>query len=77
MPDTRPKEHILARDLGTRLERAIKAQGYTMTETAEKLGMTRRHLRRVRDGDHPFTAAEALRELGYEVTMCAEVESLE
>jgi len=77
MPDTRSKEHVLARDLGDRLERAIKAQGYTMTEAADTLGMTRRHLRRVRDGDYPFTAAQALRDLGYEVTMYAEVEAPE
>jgi len=71
MPQTRSKCDL--EDLGQMLEDAIRKEGLTMADAADLIGCTRRHLRRVRQGDHPVTAAEYLRRLGYEVELFAEV----
>lgn len=73
MPTTRSRYKL--DELGPLLDTAIQEAGLTMTEAAEELGCTDRHLRRVRAGDYPKAAAEYLRRLGHEVHLYAEVKS--
>lgn len=71
MPETRSR--VKLRDLADELEKALDKADLSQRDLAARLDVTPRHLRRARKGGYPEMAAEALRELGYEVKLYAEV----
>jgi len=73
MPETRSR--IKLRKLSDELEKALDDADLSQRDLAARLDITPRHLRRARKGGYPEMAARALRELGYEVELYAEVEA--
>lgn len=54
-------------ELGDVLDQTISLLGLSQQEAADRVGITDRHLRRMRNGEYPYSAIEALRKLGCEV----------
>jgi len=73
MPETRSRIRLHA--LADELERALDNEDLSQRDLAARLDVTPRHLRRARKGGYPRMAAKALRELGYQVELYAEVEA--
>jgi ribosome-binding protein aMBF1 (putative translation factor) len=73
MSETRSRVRL--RDLADELEEALGDADLSQRDLAARLDVTPRHLRRARKGGYPEMAARALRELGYEVQLYAEVEA--
>jgi len=73
MPETRSRIKLC--ELSNELQKALDDADLSQRDLASRLDVTPRHLRRARKGGYPAVAAEALRELGYEVKLYAELEA--